>query len=121
MYFYDDVPVPRDLYNSGDGVLPDVPETPEAVDVWLRSSSLRVVPSATTITVDGRTALRYDGLTSTGCSRYMPLPDNVYIGFRIYAIPTGDDTILYVVTSDGGSYPYLESGADELVRSIDFD
>jgi hypothetical protein len=120
-YFYDDVPVPRDLCDSRDGVLPDVPDTPEAVDAWLRSSSLRVVPEATTITVDGRTALRYDGLEQYWCIGSSPLPGHVFIGFRIYAIPTGDDTILYVVDSDVGGSPYVESGADELVRSIDFD
>lgn len=120
-YFYDDVPVPRDICNSRDGVLSDIPATPNAVDTWLRSSSLREVPVPTEVIVDGRTALRFDGIESYGCHRYRPLPGHVYLGLRIYAIPTGDDTILYVVDSDGGSYQFVDTGADDLVNSITFE
>ncbi len=40
---------------------------------------------------------------------------------RVFAIPSGDDTILYVGWSDPGSQPGVEQGTEELVRSMTFD
>jgi hypothetical protein len=80
------------------------------------------------VPVDGRTALRFDVVSTDGqpwspsCEGVIaPTEPSILSGFRYYAIPTGDDTILYVVWSDEGSFPGVSAGADELVRSITFD
>jgi hypothetical protein len=72
--------------------------------------------------VDGRTALRFD-VNSDGCQTFIsPLgPPQLALGWSLYAIPTGDDTIIWAISSDGGPLPYLRAGADELLRSMTFD
>ena len=122
-WFVDDQPVNVDVCDYTKGRLDDVPSTPEAVEAWLRSSSRLTVSHAIEIPVDGRTALRFDLKPAEDCrSREGTLTQPSFdIGFRIYAIPTGDDMILYSVWSDPGSLPSLDMGVEELVRSMTFD
>ncbi len=132
-WLLDDQPVRVDVCDSSRGVLPDIPATPEDVGSWLRSGSTLVVADPVEIPVDGRTALRYD-ITSppwtgvggpTGCQvgdADNGLGEGSYpLTTRVFAVPTRDDTILYVTWSDAGSLPYVEQGADELVGSMTFD
>ena len=121
-WFVDDQQVYADICDPSKGTLPDVPATPEAVGDWLRSSSSTTVSPPVQLTVDGRTALRFDIRQSEACvGQTDPASPDVFPigGFRVYAIPTGDDTILYTVATSGGGD--IEAGADELVRSMTFD
>lgn len=127
-WLLDDHALNADVCDPIKGMLADVPSTPELVDLWLRSSSDLVLSDAIEVPVDGRTALRIDVLSTgaepwyAGCDGSIaPTQPSILGGFRYYAIPTGDDTILYVVWSDPGSLPGVSAGADELVRSITFD
>lgn len=123
-WFIDDLPVNVDVCDWTKGRLADVPATPQAVGEWLRSASGLKVADPIEIPVDGRTALRFDVQTSrSAVCRGSDAPSNSpsVTGFRYYAIPTGDDTILYVVWADPGSYPSVKAGADALVRSMTFD
>ena len=120
-WFIDDRPVSVDLCDSTKGRLDDVPATPEAVGAWLRSSIGLTVSEPIEVPVDGRVALRFDLQPTAGCHGGALTPPNVGPGFRIYAIPTGDDTILYSVWSDFGSLASVEMGVDELVRSMTFE
>jgi hypothetical protein len=121
-FFVDDVPVAANVCDAGGGILPDVPETPDDVGAWLRGARGITVTREQELVVDGRTAKSFS-INGDGCGLWTPPlgPGEFYYGFRAYAIPTGDDTILYLPSSDGGSFPYIESGADELVRSMTFD
>lgn len=120
-WFIDDLPVSVDLCDSTKGRLDDVPATPEAVRDWLRSSSGLGVSEPIEVPVDGRIALRFDLPPTEGCHGGALTPPNVMAGFRIYAIPTGDDTILVSAWSDPGSLPSVDKGIEELVRSMTFD
>lgn len=124
-FFVDDVPVAADVCDGGGGILADVPATPEEVGAWLRAAPRITVTDERDLVVDGRTAKSFS-ININGddvCGLWTPPlgPGEFYYGFRVYAIPTGDDTILYLPWSDGGSFPYIERAADELVRSMTFD
>ncbi len=118
----DDQPVNVDVCDRTKGTMPDVPPTPEAVGRWLRSSSGLTVSDPVELLVDGRTALRYD-LDVVGCTggTGSMMPPEFFIGSRVYAIPTGDDTIVYAIWSDEGSSRGVLAGAEQLVRSMTFD
>ena len=129
IWFIDDEPVQLDVCDPSKGRLADVPATPEAVGEWLRSASRLTISEPIELTVDGRTALRFDTQPSVACDGGSqlcqvcdsgPLEGSFQVGFRVYAIPTGDDTIIAVVGSDGpiGQADVL---ADEIVRSMTFD
>ena len=129
MTFLDDVGVNLDPCDST-LALPDIPATPEDVGNWLRSSPGTVVSDPVEIQVDGRTALRFDvQRTTTPCHQpgtpvqvpYQMLGDGVSSTSRVFAIPTGDDTILLMTWADAGSRPDVERAADEIVRSMTFD
>lgn len=120
--FHDDQPVSVDVCNPRGETLGDIPATPEAVGEWLQSGSAIDVAPAIPIQVDGRTALRYDVMLADRCRTFNAAlaPPQFSLSFRVYAIPTGDDTIIYVLWSDAGSYAGVEASADQLVRSIEF-
>ena len=120
-YFLDDTPVNVDACDPTKGTLADLPATPAEVGEWLRSSSLLTVSDPVEVPVDGRTALRFDTDASGSCLAFVPSAPSVFVGQRFYAIPTGNDTIVYVVWGDEGSYPFIKQGADDLVRSMTFD
>jgi hypothetical protein len=121
-FFVDDVPVPADVCDARSGLLADVPASPEDVAAWLRGAHGITVTQERDLVVDGRTARSFS-ISGDGCDQWTPPlgPGEFYYGFRVYAIPTGDDTILYLPWSDGGSLPFIERAADELVRSLTFD
>lgn len=126
-WLLDDQPVRADVCDASAGTLPDIPATPEDVGAWLRSSSTLVVADPVETPVDGRTALRFDITPPTdGCQVGAVegglLGEGSYpLTTRVFAVPTGDDTILYVTWSDPGSLAYVEQGADELIRSMTFE
>jgi hypothetical protein len=132
VWLFDDVPVMVDVCDPSNGRLADVPTTPEAVGSWLRSSSRLTVSDEAAITVDGRPGLRFDTEASEACKDFGglclecgsgPREGAFQVGYRLYAIPTGDDTIIAVVASD----PALESLEDSaefaegLVQTMTFD
>ena len=129
MTFLDDVQVRLDDCDPT-RTLPDVPATPEAVGEWLRSSPGMIVGDPVAITVDGRTALRFDvRRTTTSCHQPATpvLVPNVMLGdgdsssSQVFAIPTDDDVILLVAWADRGSRSEVERAADEIVGSMTFD
>jgi len=119
-FFLDDMRLGADICHPERGRLTDIPATADAVEAWLRSSSGLRVGDPVELTVDGRTALSIP-IESVDCHEWDPplVPGEVYLGSRVYAIPTGDDMILFTATS----FSLEEIGpiADELVRSMTFD
>ena len=111
--FHDDVPVFADVCDTRSAMLNDVPATPEDVGAWLRSSGDLIVADPTELTVDGRTALAFLTTPLEGCESFDPplRGTQFHLGNAVYAIPTGDDTILYVVWG---------VPRDDLVSSITF-
>lgn len=127
--FFDDVQVRLDDCDPT-GTLPDVPATPEAVGEWLRSWPDTIVADPVAITVDGRTALRFDVQRTTPSCHQPATPvqvpglmlgDGDSSSSQIFAIPTDDDVILLVTWADGGSRSEVERAADEIVHSMTFD
>ena len=120
--FHDDVPVFADVCDTQSPILDDIPATPEDVGAWLRSSTGLTVGDPVQVPVDGRIALSFAIEPSDRCVSFdPPLGGTQFnLGFRVYAIPTDDDTILYVVWSDAGSLAPIAIAADELVRSMRF-
>jgi len=129
VWLFDDVPVMVDVCDPAKGRLDDVPATTEAVGAWLRSSSRLAVSNETPMTADGRAAIRFDTEPSEACESFGGLCDACdpgpregafRIGHRIYAIPTGDDTIIAVVEVDGID-PNADAFAEGLVTTMTFD
>jgi hypothetical protein len=132
--FHDDVRLQADLCQSSE-VITDVPATPEAVGLWLRSDEGVSVSEPMTLTVDGRQALAFDVQLGPDCydGGAESVPGHPVIAFarnerhRVYAIPTGNDTIL--VATWGGGYQgegethldALNAATDQLVESMNFD
>jgi hypothetical protein len=112
--------------------IPDVPATPDEVGQWLESSAdLEFLPDQPVeLTVDGRTALRWDVATPMGVCD--PTEDEAGPWFgegerhRVYAIPTGGDTILVITYGANwslGTEEYLDAinaATDDLVQSMEF-
>jgi hypothetical protein len=115
----------------------DVPETPAGVAAWLHEQADRPVDAAARITVtdrpdftvDGRVAKVFDIVMGATCGTDKdPVPGQPDVWFganethRIYAIPTGTDTILVVTWNQGQNAPPEAIGfiADRLVLSLDF-
>jgi hypothetical protein len=129
MRFVDDVPVGVDLCDKFGHRLPDVPATPEAVRTWLEAEQPRralswIVPEAESVPVDGRMALRWDLLESPRdlhCRIRVPAGQPwTEMLVRIYAIPTGDDTILLIGGSDMVNFEAVADVMDGIVRTMDF-
>lgn len=117
--FVDDEPLYVDMCDPAKGTLSDVPGTPDAVGAWLRSNGVLRVPDPVAIEVDGREGLMFEATVECPNGASASAGPRVPAG-RIYAIPTGDDVVLYVTWSDGG-VPGFDTASDELVRSITFD
>ena len=132
--FHDDARLQADLCQST-GVLTDVPATPEAVGQWLRSDQGVSVSEPMALTVDGRTALAFDVLLGPDCydGSAESVPGHPVIALarnerhRIYAVPTGGDTIIIVTWGAGyqgegeEQLDELNAATDDLVESITFD
>jgi hypothetical protein len=130
--FHDDQNIVDDVCNPS--VLTTIPTTPEAVGSWLSGSNGATVFGPTAIAVDGRTALAWDVELGDSCvsDGDVPVPGAAFWfqaneHHRIYAIPTGDDTILAVTWGNefgGAGEEFLDqmnAASDDLVRSMDFE
>jgi hypothetical protein len=133
--FHDDQALPVDLCLPTGFQIDDVPATPQAVGDWLQSSTGLEVTAAEALDVDGRTALRWDIHLPDGvCDEQSEVvaqgvPYPWFAGgedHRVYAVPTGADTILvftWGVGFMGLSEEYGDSvnaATDDLVRSMTF-
>jgi hypothetical protein len=119
-----------------DGRVQSVPATPEAVGEWLHDLAPgrdvggglpNVVTDQPDMTVDGRLAKVYDLKFGTDCDSTGHQGD-VWMGdsnrsHRMYAIPTGTDTILVITWNENGEVPQksVTAIADRLVASFQFD
>ena len=132
IWLFDDVPVMVDVCDPSMGRLTDVPATPVAVGAWLRSSSRLTVANQTALMVDGRPALRFDTEASEACEGFGglcaecgsgPREGAFQIGFLLYAIDTGDDTIIAVVQSEPAveELEHAEAFAEGMARTMTFD
>jgi hypothetical protein len=125
----DDEPVQADVCDPSKGRLPDLPATPEDVGTWLRASSRLTVSEVTSITVDGRPALRFALQPSDACQTSSPfcrncpgdLEGTFSVGFRIYAVSAPDDMVVLSVTSDEGGRAEAELFVEAMVGSMTFD
>jgi hypothetical protein len=127
--FHDDVPLAADMCRPSGSSIDDVPATPAAVGGWLESSVGLVVTAPVAMTVDGREAIRWDVTTGATCDTDARRPVPWFAAgerHRIYAIPTGTDTILVITWGtewSNGSEEYLDqvnAATDDLVRSMRF-
>ena len=127
--FHDDETLPADMCRPSKAIIQDVPATPADVGRWLGTGSGLAVSAPVTLTVDGREAMVWDTETAAGCDKTADRPSPWFGAgehHRIYAVPTGTDTILVItwgVDWGNGSEEYLDevnAAADELVRSMNF-
>jgi len=137
MTIHDDFRIDTNLCRPN-GQTQEVPATPEAVGEWLHSLApgrdVGGVPNVVTdqpdMTVDGRVAKVYDVGLGSNCDSTGHQGD-VWSGrsfehHRIYAIPTGTDTILVITWNEGGARPAMPQEsvtaiADRLVSSFQFE
>lgn len=112
----------------------EVPATPAAVGEWLHGLvdepfvDAMTVTDAPDVVVDGRPAKVYDVVMGPLCGTDQdPVPGGPDIWFgaherhRIYAIPTGTDTILVITWPNDGPSEPVNAVADRLVGSLAFD
>jgi hypothetical protein len=129
--FHDDETMPADMCRPAAASIDDVPATPEDVGRWLRSGGGLEVSVPEQLTVDGRHALSWDVSTPTGvCEVVLIRRWPPWFGggerHRIYAVPTGTDTILVItwgVDWGNGTEEHLDAvndATDALVRSMTF-
>ena len=133
---HDDFRIDTNFCNP-DGEVQEVPATPEAVGEWLHGLAgaqgvggfpiPNVVTDQPDMNVDGRVAKVYDVKFGSVCDSTGHKGD-VWSGrsfghHRIYAIPTGTDTILVITWNDGDSVPQesINAIADRLVASFQFE
>jgi hypothetical protein len=122
--FVDDTPMPIDICDPASDTLPDIPSMTAAVGHWLEAEQpmrMRswVVAPGDDVPVDGRLARRWDLLESEedrGCGGWFGSD----MLMRVYAIPTGDDTMLLIGGSDAVNFAAVSTVMDEIVRSMDF-
>jgi hypothetical protein len=127
---HDDSVLPADFCNPDGGVIKDIPATPQAVQAWLAKGL--IVSPPVELTVDGRTALRWDVFVPASC--HAAASDSstgaaIWFGprehHRLYAVPTGRDTILIATWGAGyeGGEPLLgaiNTWADSFVEAMQF-
>jgi hypothetical protein len=113
---------------QADGLLPDVPATPDAVGAWLKTSSLTTVSKATNLNIAGRPAKRWDVTFGSACNdgSSPPLEPGPELSMgggethRFYAISTGTDTILVITWVIDVDAKAVNAAADRLVGSMTF-
>jgi hypothetical protein len=128
--FHDDQSLPADMCRPSAASIADVPDTPDAVGRWLGSGAGLVVSDPVQVTVDGQTALRWDVTGPVGVCDLSAVRPPPWFGagerHRIYAVPTGSDTILVITWGPnwGGvaaeHADAVNAATDELVGSMDF-
>lgn len=129
MTVHDDFRIDTNLCRP-DGDVQEVPATPEAVGEWLHDQAKDDAQGITVadqpdMTVDGRSAKVYDIVIGPDCGGDYRGEVSSYSNqsHRIYAIPTGTDTILVITWNQGGVPPQESVSAigDRLVASFKFD
>jgi hypothetical protein len=133
--FHDDQSLPANLCLPTGDRIDDVPATPEAGGDWLASSTGLEVTAAEALDVDGRSALRWDIHLPVGvcdeqseamAQQVQPPWFAAGEDHRVYAVPTGADTILVLtwgVSFMGLSEEYgdaVNAATDDLVQSMTF-
>jgi hypothetical protein len=127
--FHDDGTLPADMCRPSGSSITDIPSTPVAVGRWLESGAGFSVSAPITMAVDGRPAMIWDTVTGDACDTDASRPAPWFAAgerHRIYAVPTGSDTILVItwgVDWSNGTDEYLDqvnAASDELVRSMKF-
>lgn len=123
----DDIRMPRDLCTPTTESFADIPPTPEAIGQWLRASSGLKVTDRPAMSVDGREAQVWDITLPDVCTATAGRPGgNPDLWFqageqhRIYAVPTGADTILVITWPSKGSEAKENAETDPLVGSLRF-
>ncbi|HSS36735.1 MAG TPA: hypothetical protein VLR93_10720 [Patescibacteria group bacterium] len=119
---HDDIPIAKDLCDPTQGLI-DLPPTPDAIGAWLSSASEATLSKKVDVTVDGRTGYRWDLTIGAGCKGDQVAGAAIYMSarehHRLYAIPTGTDTILVVTWPDSDENA-LDIATDQLVTSMTF-
>jgi hypothetical protein len=113
----DDVPVFRDLCNHDLGTLEDIPGSVEAVGAWLQASQGLPLAPPTELVIDGRRAVRWHA-TDNCPNGSGPGASDLARGYEYYAIPTGDDVVLFVVRADTDNESKV---AERIVLAMRFD
>lgn len=114
--FIDDVPVNRVPCRPDLGTLPDIPTSVDDVGAWLSAPTTPGFNGPTEVIVDGRRALRWE--ISDACTAEIPAISELATGYEYYAIPTGDDVILFVVHADTLNESKV---AERIVLAMHFD
>jgi hypothetical protein len=129
--FYDDVQILDDLCDPT--TLTATPSTPAEVETWLTESVGLTVSDQIELSVDGRTASAWDVGLGESCFTGEPPVDGAAFWFqtnehhRIYAIPTGADTIIAVTWGNdigGAGEEFLDemnAATDDIVESMVFE
>jgi hypothetical protein len=127
--FHDDALLPADMCRPRGASIADVPASPTAVGRWLQSSEGLTVSAPVTMTVDGRPAMLWDVTLSDSCDGIASRPPPFFgpgEHHRIYAVPTGADTIIVITWGtnwSNGTEKYIDAvnaATDQLVRSMRF-
>ncbi len=128
---HDDVSLAANLCDASKGLISDVPTSVAAVGAWLTKSTGLTVSGGTAITVDGRQGMWWDVALPAGCADTGGA-SNAVVGFeagehhRVYAIPTGADTIIAFTWGSGyggageEKLSDINAWADKLVASMRF-
>lgn len=129
--FQDDDIVPKNYCQHSDDVLTDIPATSAAVERWLKGMAGVSVSSRKELTVDGRTAFAWDIALAADCGASDSGATTIYLSrkehHRIYAIPTGKDTILAITWGSGyegegeQQLPAVNAWADEFIKAMHFE
>lgn len=131
----DDAKLFADPCHPDAGDIADEPSTPDAVAAWLANSSGLEVSAPIELTVDGRAARAWDvGLSATcwdGSSNGPGPSTSIFFSamehHRVYAVPTGQDTIVIFTWGAGyggegeGRLSALNTWTDQLVASMRFE
>jgi hypothetical protein len=114
-FFLDDEPVNRDVCDPSAGTLPELPSDLGGVREWLAAAAPPALQGPTEVVVDGRTALRWKN--NLACDDTFPAYAPGVYGDVVYAIPTGDDVILWAFRFDTADEEAL---GDAVAASLHF-
>jgi hypothetical protein len=126
--FTDGDPVRADMCHPDRGDRSPTFATTKEGDAWLRGSVGMTVSTATPVTVDGRSAVRWDVRLGPMCwdATTQPPGDGLYFGagesHRIYAIPSPAGVVLLYTWSESTDLPIAAVNrlADKIIGSLHF-
>lgn len=128
---HDDVFLDADICDAGKGTIADVPTSVQAIGSWLTASSGLTVSEGRPILVGGREGMSWDIALPADCAVGGGAAGAV-VGFesgehhRVYAIPTGTDTIIAFTWGSGyrgegeEKLSDVNAWADQVVASMRF-